>query len=89
MNHRQVCRSELFYDSHAILQADASLEIAALRETREELSISPERIEILGTFGPAIPNLRGNLLVWPFVVGQNMTWPMLYATHLTQGFRPC
>ncbi|KAG7093767.1 hypothetical protein E1B28_007415 [Marasmius oreades] len=39
----------------------------ALRETYEELGILPERVEMLGEIGPPEINLRGDMVVWPFV----------------------
>ncbi|KAJ7623463.1 hypothetical protein FB45DRAFT_106355 [Roridomyces roridus] len=45
---------------------DLSLVDTALRETFEELGISRERIEILGSGGPPEQSLRGDS-VWPFV----------------------
>ncbi|KAF5352888.1 hypothetical protein D9757_012093 [Collybiopsis confluens] len=48
-------------------QTDPSLMAAALRETREELGIEPQDIEILGDMGPPEVNLRGNMVVYPFV----------------------
>ena len=50
-------------------QTDASILDAALRETHEELGIVPDRVEVLGGFGPAERTLRGDMRVWPYVVG--------------------
>ncbi|THH13444.1 hypothetical protein EW146_g6772 [Bondarzewia mesenterica] len=47
-------------------ETDASLLHAALRETREEVGIHPEQIEILGQVGPPQRSL-GGMRVWPFV----------------------
>jgi 8-oxo-dGTP pyrophosphatase MutT (NUDIX family) len=38
-----------------------------LRETHEELGISPNQVEILGQIGPVEVNLRGDMAVTPFV----------------------
>lgn len=40
----------------------------AIRETEEELGISPAEIDILGQVGEPEFNLRGDLCVWPYVV---------------------
>ena len=40
---------------------------AALRETYEELGISPSQVEVLGEIGPAELSLK-SLRVWPYVV---------------------
>ncbi|ESK97763.1 nudix hydrolase [Moniliophthora roreri MCA 2997] len=40
---------------------------AALRETHEELSILPQHVEVLGSLGPPEINLRGDMVVHPFV----------------------
>jgi ADP-ribose pyrophosphatase YjhB (NUDIX family) len=39
----------------------------ALRETQEELGIDPAQVEVLGEIGPPETNLRGDMIVWPFV----------------------
>ena len=46
---------------------DGSLLHAALRETKEEVGVDAERIEILGRLGPPTRSLSG-LRVWPYVV---------------------
>ncbi|KAJ4473680.1 NUDIX hydrolase domain-like protein [Lentinula aciculospora] len=46
---------------------DSSYMDAALRETREELGIGAQNIEILGQVGPPELNLRRNMVVYPFV----------------------
>jgi 8-oxo-dGTP pyrophosphatase MutT (NUDIX family) len=48
----------------------------ALRETQEELGIDPAQVEVLGEIGPPETNLRGDMIVWPFV-----------ASFLTQNFK--
>lgn len=46
---------------------DQSLLDTALRETFEEINISKDRVELLGSIGPPEKSLRGDT-VWPFVV---------------------
>ncbi|KAL1747896.1 NUDIX hydrolase domain-like protein [Schizophyllum fasciatum] len=46
---------------------DASILQAALRETHEELGIVPERVEVLGEFGPVERTVKGDMRVWPYV----------------------
>ena len=48
-------------------QEDESFLAAALRETHEEVGISPNQVEILGQLGPPELSL-GGMRVWPFVV---------------------
>ncbi|GAW09510.1 nudix hydrolase [Lentinula edodes] len=48
-------------------ETDPSYLDAALRETHEELGIGAQNIEILGQIGPPEVNLRGNMVVHPFV----------------------
>lgn len=50
------------------MKTDPSYLDAALRETHEELGIGAQNIEILGQIGPPEVNLRGNMVVHPFVV---------------------
>ena len=45
---------------------------AALRETREEVGILPDQVEILGQVGPPQLSLSG-LRVWPYVVRLSVT----------------
>ncbi|KAJ7355585.1 NUDIX hydrolase domain-like protein [Mycena albidolilacea] len=45
---------------------DQSLLDTALRETFEEMNISKDRVELLGSIGPPEKSLRGDT-VWPFV----------------------
>ena len=40
---------------------------AALRETKEEVGIEADRIEVLGRLGPPTQSMSG-LRVWPYVV---------------------
>ncbi|KAF8196744.1 NUDIX hydrolase domain-like protein [Mycena galopus ATCC 62051] len=47
-------------------QLDLSLLDTALRETSEEMNISRESVELLGSIGPPVLSLRGDT-VWPFV----------------------
>lgn len=51
----------------------------ALRETHEELGIQPERVEVLGEFGPPELTLRGDMRVWPFVVSGTSLVAHLYS----------
>jgi len=46
---------------------DESVLHTALRETKEELGIDADKIEILGRLGPPTRSLSG-LRVWPYVV---------------------
>ena len=46
---------------------DESVLHAALRETKEEVGIDADKVEILGRLGPPTLSLRG-LRVWPYVV---------------------
>lgn len=50
--------------------ADESVLHAALRETKEEVGIDVDKIEILGRLGPPARSLSG-LRVWPYVVSFN------------------
>ncbi|KAF7356871.1 hypothetical protein MVEN_01022900 [Mycena venus] len=54
---------------------DLSLLDTALRETSEEMNISRNRVELLGSVGPPERSLRGDT-VWPFVgfVHENSDW---------------
>jgi len=58
---------EISFPGGRVDDTDASRMITALRETHEELGIEPRNIEILGHIGPPELNLRGNMLVYPFV----------------------
>ncbi|KAF9078192.1 NUDIX hydrolase domain-like protein [Rhodocollybia butyracea] len=58
---------EVSFPGGRVDPTDASLVDAALRETHEELGILPQNVEILGQFGPPEVNLRGNMVVYPFV----------------------
>ena len=46
---------------------DESALHAALRETKEEVGIDADKVEILGRIGPPMRSL-GGLRVWPYVV---------------------
>jgi len=47
---------------------DASFLSTALRETHEEVGVSPRQVEVLGKLGP--PELSGGgIRVWPYVHG--------------------
>lgn len=46
---------------------DESVLHAALRETKEEVGIDADKIEILGRLGPPTRSMSG-LRVWPYVV---------------------
>lgn len=57
-----------------------------MRETQEELYINPDQIDVLGSIGPPEVNGRGDMTVWPFVVGSNYN-PECGASNLSiQGF---
>ncbi|KAI5832239.1 hypothetical protein K523DRAFT_361818 [Schizophyllum commune Tattone D] len=58
---------EVSFPGGRVDDTDASILNAALRETHEELGIVPERVEVLGEFGPAERTLRGDMRVWPYV----------------------
>ncbi|KAH6915848.1 hypothetical protein BKA70DRAFT_1092938 [Coprinopsis sp. MPI-PUGE-AT-0042] len=60
---------EVSFPGGRVDDSDPSYEYTALRETHEELGIDPRRVESLGTFGPPEQNMKGNLRVWPTVVG--------------------
>lgn len=69
-------------------QTDSSFTQAALRETDEELGISPSSVEVLGQIGPPEMDLRGRLRVWPIVVSLKsitVSFPLRKPYH-TQGF---
>ena len=51
---------------------DRTFLAAALRETREEVGILPDQVEILGQVGPPQLSLNG-LRVWPYVVRLSTT----------------
>lgn len=46
--------------------SDPSTQFTALRETKEEIGIDPESIDILGCYS-ALPNKTGSLKVYPYV----------------------
>jgi 8-oxo-dGTP pyrophosphatase MutT (NUDIX family) len=56
---------------------DRTFLAAALRETREEVGILPNQVEILGQVGPSELSLSG-LRVWPYVVRLSVTAAMHY-----------
>ncbi|KAJ3756834.1 NUDIX hydrolase domain-like protein [Lentinula raphanica] len=58
---------EVSFPGGRVDATDSSYVEAALRETREELGIGAQDIEILGQIGPPEVNLRGNMVVYPFV----------------------
>ncbi|KAJ3720949.1 NUDIX hydrolase domain-like protein [Lentinula raphanica] len=58
---------EVSFPGGSVDATDSSYVEAALRETREELGIGAQDIEILGQIGPPEVNLRGNMVVYPFV----------------------
>ncbi|KAJ3549742.1 hypothetical protein NMY22_g768 [Coprinellus aureogranulatus] len=58
---------EVSFPGGRVDDTDDSFTQAALRETDEELGISPSRIEVLGQIGPPEMDLRGRLRVWPIV----------------------
>jgi len=57
---------EVSFPGGRVDDTDESVPRAALRETEEELGIPPNRVEVLGTLGPAELSLRG-MRVWPYV----------------------
>ncbi|KAJ6581198.1 NUDIX hydrolase domain-like protein [Mycena capillaripes] len=61
---------------------DLSVLDTALRETTEELAISRDRIELLGSLNPPEKSLRGDT-VWPFVgfIHQNADRPFINETE--------
>ena len=70
---RRIDLSSAFHCSHrntltyTCTQADPTTLAAALRETQEEVGISPDQVELLGRFGPPELSL-GGMRVWPYVV---------------------
>ncbi|KAJ3906365.1 NUDIX hydrolase domain-like protein [Lentinula edodes] len=58
---------EVSFPGGRVDATDPSYLDAALRETHEELGIGAQNIEILGQIGPPEVNLRGNMVVHPFV----------------------
>jgi 8-oxo-dGTP pyrophosphatase MutT (NUDIX family) len=71
-------------------QEDVSFVAAALRETHEEVGISPAQVEILGQLGPPQLSL-GGMRVWPYVVSSTpvfsiTVYAMCSSTLTDQGF---
>ena len=62
-------------------QTDKTFLAAALRETREEVGIVPDQVEILGQVGPPQLSL-GGLRVWPYVVRSSRSIPSIIADVL-------
>lgn len=60
---------------NVVPQTDKCFIAAALRETREEVGIVPDQVEILGQVGPPQLSL-GGLRVWPYVVRSLLCCPM-------------
>ncbi|KAJ3745458.1 NUDIX hydrolase domain-like protein [Lentinula detonsa] len=58
---------EVSFPGGRVDDTDETYVDAALRETREELGIGAHNIEVLGQIGPPEVNLRGNMVVYPFV----------------------
>ncbi|KAK2463666.1 hypothetical protein APHAL10511_004417 [Amanita phalloides] len=58
---------EVSFPGGRVDETDHSLKDAALRETQEELGITPDQIDILGSLGPPEVSRRGDMTVWPFV----------------------
>lgn len=49
------------------IQEDGTTLSTALRETNEEVGVTPAQVEVLGRIGPSTLSLRG-LRVYPYVV---------------------
>ncbi|TFK39964.1 NUDIX hydrolase domain-like protein [Crucibulum laeve] len=58
---------EVSFPGGRVDDTDPSFLSAALRETHEELGVISNRVNVLGEMGPPEKNLRGDMLVWPFV----------------------
>jgi nudix motif 8 len=67
------------------LKRDRSFLDAALRETHEEVGISPEQIQFLGELAPP-ENSLGGMRVWPFVVSLNYHLPHAFSQKKMQGY---
>jgi hypothetical protein len=66
------------------LKRDRSFLDAALRETHEEVGISPEQIQFLGELAPP-ENSLGGMRVWPFVVSLNYHLPHAFSQKKMTG----
>ncbi|VDB88662.1 unnamed protein product [Peniophora sp. CBMAI 1063] len=65
-NRLRAHSGEVSFPGGRVDDTDASFDSAALRETHEEVGISPDQIELLGQFGPPVLSL-GGLRVYAYV----------------------
>jgi 8-oxo-dGTP pyrophosphatase MutT (NUDIX family) len=62
---------------------DQSLLGTALREAHEEVGLTPQQIEYLGSLEPLVSN-SGSTLVWPFVVRRMISFSFFAKLFLFQ-----